>query len=222
MMKTLISPSLMCADLLNLRDAINVFEKSEVPLLHIDVMDGEFVPNIMLGTELIRTLKKCVNIPLDLHLMIKEPDKKLDWFEFSGGDVVSVHLESGGNTETALKKIKARNANAFLALNPNTELEAAKKYFDLIDGLLIMTVYPGHSGQRIVESTLNKIAAARELLDKCGRKNARIEVDGCVSFEYAPIMRRLGADTFVAGTSSVFEKENSIEDNYKRLEETLK
>lgn len=222
MMKAAISPSLMCADLLNLQDTINQLAKLSVPSIHIDVMDGEFVPNIMLGTELIKNLKKRVNIPLDLHLMIKNPDKKLDWFEFSCGDIVSVHFESGGNIENALTKIKSRNAFAFLALNPNTELDEARKYFDLIDGLLIMTVYPGHSGQKIVDKTLKKIANARKVLDDCGKCNVRIEVDGCAGFEYAPVMRRYGADTFVAGTSSVFGKENSIEENYRRLEEALK
>lgn len=222
MIKAAISPSLMCADLLNLQDTINRLAKLNVPSLHIDVMDGEFVPNIMLGTELIKNLKKRVNIPLDLHLMIKNPENKLDWFEFSHGDIVSVHFESSDNIEKALTEIKNRNAFAYLALNPDTELDEARKYFDLIDGLLIMTVYPGHSGQKIVGKALEKIAVARKMLDDCGKSNARIEVDGCAGFEYAPVMRRHGADTFVAGTSSVFGKENSIEENYRRLEEALK
>lgn len=221
MMNTVISPSLMCADQLRLADDIERLCKLGVDYLHIDVMDGHFVPNIMLGTQLIKELKKSVSTRLDIHLMIDEPTKKLKWFDFGCGDIVSVHYESEKNLSEALCAIHSGGASAYLAINPQTGIDRVLPYIDMLDGVLIMTVQPGHCGQPMACGMLDKIKKLRDLLDSHGANNIRIEVDGCAGFDNAPKMRAAGADTFVVGTSSVFNKEHSIEENYERLKKLL-
>ncbi len=216
-MNTVISPSLMCADQLNIADAVQMLSMCGAQVLHIDVMDGEFVPNIMLGTQLIKHLKRSCDISLDIHLMIKHPEKKLEWFDFGKGDTVSVHFESSEDISCAFRSIKARGAAAYLAVNPDTDVSVIKEYADVIDGVLVMTVNPGAAGQPICRGAFDKIRKTRELLDSMGRTDCRVQVDGCVSFEYAPIMRESGADNFVVGTSSVFHPADTVENNYKRL-----
>lgn len=203
MLRSAVSPSLMCADIFRLREIIDGFEKEKIEYLHIDVMDGAFVPNFCLGTDYCRRLKAGTVIPLDIHLMVTEPEKKLGAFPFGPGDIVSVHYESTNHVREALAQIKARDAVPFLAINPNSPVETVTDYLDMIGGVLLMTVYPGFAGQKMVEGSLERITALRKLLDDAGRPDARIEVDGNVNYEKAPLMRAAGADLFVVGTSSV-------------------
>ena len=202
--KKKISPSMMCCDFLSLKTQLDIFEEEHIEYLHIDIMDGAFVPNYTLGTDLIKQLHKATDIPLDLHLMIENPESKLDWFELKEGDIVSVHLESTRHLQRVLQKIKDAGAKAYAAINPATPITAIEEVLPDIDGVLIMTVNPGFAGQKLIPQTLDKISRMRKYLDENGREDAEIEVDGNVSFINAELMSKAGADIFVAGTSSVF------------------
>ena len=212
---------MMCADIFSLGETLDIFEKNGVSYLHIDIMDGEFVPNFTLGTDYCRIMKKATSIPLDIHLMINDPEKKLSWFEFGEGDMVSVHFESTKHPYLALQMIKARGAKAFLAINPGTAASVILPMLSVMDGVLVMTVNPGFAGQKLAESTLAKITEVRELAKQAGREDLLIETDGNVSFENAIRMSRAGADIFVAGTSAVFRKEMSLEEGLKKLQDCV-
>lgn len=202
--KVRLAPSVMCCDFFRLGEQVKVFEQEGIELLHIDVMDGSFVPNLALGTDFIKQLKKKTSIPLDVHLMVQTPERILSAFPFGDGDMVSVHLESTPDVRPALAEIARRGAKPFLALNPATPVGKCKDYLALIGGLLIMGVNPGFAGQKLMPGTIEKIAGARKLLDENGRPDAEIEADGNVSPENAVLMRRAGANIFVGGTSAVF------------------
>ena len=212
---------MMCADIFRLGDTMEVFEKNGVSYLHIDIMDGEFVPNFTLGTDYCRRMKQSSSIPLDIHLMINDPEKKLSWFDFGEGDIVSVHFESTKHPYLALQMIRERGAKAFLAINPGTAASVILPMLSVMDGVLVMTVNPGFAGQKLAESTLTKITEVRALAAKAGRGDLLIETDGNVSFENAVRMSRAGADIFVAGTSAVFRKDMTLEEGLKKLQECV-
>ncbi len=205
----------MCCDLLSVAPALDVFEKKRVDYLHIDVMDGAFVPNVTLGTDFTRSVRAYSRIPVDIHLMVTDPQKVAAYFDFGKGDIVSAHVESG-NLDGFVDCVKSKGASCFVALNPSTPLESLAPYLDRIDGVLIMAVNPGFAGQKLFPSTFDKIRACRALTDK------PIEVDGNVSFSSAPLLSKAGADIFVAGTSSVFSKDDSLANNIDRLRDLLK
>lgn len=216
-----ISPSIMCVDFFKLPEYVHKFENNNIDLIHVDVMDGKFVQNFTLGTDFIKGLKRNTKIPLDIHLMVEDPETKLDWFEFCEGDYVSIHYEATKHLNKAISTIKNRGAKAMVAINPATPICVLEDILDDIDAVLIMTVNPGFAGQSLVKSTLNKIKKLRKLLDENGCNNIEIEVDGNVSFENAKLMNEAGANIFVAGTSSVFSKGNTLEENIKKLRETI-
>lgn len=216
-----IAPSIMCAPLLSVYSCLRELEQSGADLIHVDVMDGSFVSNYTLGTNFVKELKCKTSIPLDIHLMIDDPEKKLDWFSFGEEDYVSVHYEASRHLNKALAAIRARGAKAMVALNPATPIYALESMLDDMDAVLLMTVNPGFAGQTLVESTLNKIHRLRAYLDDAGYPNMEIEVDGNVSFENAKRMREAGADIYVAGSSSVFSKEASLAENIARLRKNI-
>lgn len=217
-----ISPSIMCVDFFALEKTIRDFEENNIDLIHIDIMDGKFVSNYTLGTDFVKAIKKCTNIPLDIHLMIEDPENKINWFEFGEGDYVSVHYESTRHLNKALNMIREKGGKAMVAINPATPLSALDSVLDDIDAVLVMTVNPGFAGQKLVKSTLKKIKKLREYLDKEGYSNIEIEVDGNVSFENAVLMNESGANIFVAGTSSIFSKNGDLSENTKHLRDILK
>ena len=212
---------MMCADIFSLGETLKTFEKNGVSYLHIDIMDGEFVPNFTLGTDYCRKMKQASSIPLDIHLMINDPEKKLSWFDFGKGDIVSVHFESTKHPYLALQMIRERGAKAFLAINPGTASSVILPMLSVMDGVLVMTVNPGFAGQKLAESTLAKISEVRDLAVKAGKADLLIETDGNVSFENAVRMSRAGADIFVAGTSSVFRKDMTLGEGIKKLTECI-
>ena len=212
-----IAPSIMCAPAYEVAAYVADMEKNNIELVHIDIMDGSFVQNYTLGTNFVKELKAKTHIPLDIHLMIEEPEKKLEWFTFGEGDYVSVHFEATRHLQKALAAIRARGAKALVALNPATPISALDSVLDDIDGVLLMTVNPGFAGQKLVPQTLDKITRLRTMLDEAGRSQVLIEVDGNVSFINGEKMRRAGADMFVCGSSSIFSKEGTVEENIARF-----
>lgn len=216
-MKKQISPSMMCADFMNLKETLAVFEETGIEYLHIDIMDGHFVSNFTLGPDFCRVLRAHTEIPLDIHLMVERPEEKLDWFALREGDFVSVHYESTPHIQRALRRIREKGAKAMLALNPATPLSVLDWLLPDLDGVLVMTVNPGFAGQRLIEQCLDKISALRAYLRERGYEGIAIEADGNVSFENARKMSDAGADIFVAGTSSVFCKELSLSEGIRRL-----
>ena len=203
-MKKMISPSMMCADIAEIKSTLKTFETCGIEYLHIDIMDGVFVPNFTLGPDYCKSLKKMTNIPLDIHLMVEKPERLLDIFPVGAGDYVAVHVESTPHLQRALAMIKAKGAKAMVAINPATGISALDYVLPDLDGVLVMTVNPGFAGQKLVPQTLEKIKKVREYLDEKGYGHVDIEVDGNVSFENAKKMSAAGANIFVAGTSSVF------------------
>lgn len=221
-MKKQISPSMMCVDFMNVAADLATMQKHGIEYLHIDIMDGEFVNNYTLGTDFCKVMKKNSSIPLDIHLMIEKPENKLSWFEFGEGDYVSVHYESTKHIQRALQQIKQRGAKPMIALNPATPLEVLEWVLPDIDAVLLMTVNPGFAGQKLVPQTLEKITACRKFLDERGYTNVEIEVDGNVSFENARKMSDAGADIFVAGSSSMFAKDITLDEGIEKLREAIK
>ena len=211
-----VSPSMMCADALNLGADAVALEKAGVQYFHYDVMDGDFVPNFMLGPDVIKAVRKVSKVPADIHLMVKNPERHLHLFDLRAGDVVSVHQESTIHLQRTLAAIRQAGAQAAVALNPATPLCTIEDVLPDIDMVLLMTVNPGFAGQKLVPQTLQKINRLRKMLDESGYAHVRIEVDGNVSFENAVKMRAAGADLFVAGTSAVF-REGGIEANMAKL-----
>lgn len=204
MLSSVIAPSMMCVDYARFAETLRIFEDAGVGLLHVDVMDGVFVKNYTLGTDFCRNLRKMASVPLDLHLMITEPEWKISWFDVQPGEWVSVHAEATDHLQRALAAIRSVGGKPVCALNPATPLGVLDYVLDDVDAVLLMTVNPGFAGQKLIPAMLGKIADCRRYLDGRGRPDIRIEVDGNVSFENAVKMRRAGADTFVAGSSSVF------------------
>ena len=211
-----VSPSMMCADALNLGADAVALEKAGVQYFHYDVMDGDFVPNFMLGPDVIKAVRKVSKVPADIHLMVKNPERHLHLFDLRAGDVVSVHQESTIHLQRTLAAIRQTGAQAAVALNPATPLCTIEDVLPDIDMVLLMTVNPGFAGQKLVPQTLAKITRLRKMLDESGYPHVRIEVDGNVSFENAVKMRAAGADLFVAGTSAVF-REGGIQANMAKL-----
>jgi len=216
-----IAVSMMCADIMKLGDTLKSFEKNKIEYLHIDVMDGSFVPNMQLGVDYIKQLRKCSNIPLDIHLMIERPEDKLEWFDIQEGEMVSIHYESTNHVQRALNVIKNKGAKAALALNPATPLTSLDESLPDLDAILLMTVNPGYAGQPLVKQTIEKIRRLRDHLNQTGYKHIEIEVDGNVSFENAKIMHEAGAEIFVAGSSSVFHKNMTFNDSIEKLRKSI-
>ena len=220
-MKKLLSASLMCADLLNLEKAIKELEKANIDYLHIDIMDGSFVPNITLGFDLINSIKKVTDIPLDIHMMVYDPAKFIERMNLTENDIVSVHYESDIHIHRTLELIKNKGCKTGLAINPGTPVENVKNLTDYIDMLLVMTVSPGFAGQKIFKGADKKVIEARKLLTEWGYADILIQVDGNISLENGKKMYDSGADIFVLGTSSLFLKDKSLENAAKDFKEFL-
>ena len=220
-MNKLLSPSLMCADLLSLEPAIKELESINVDYLHIDIMDGSFVPNITLGFDLINAIKKATHIPLDIHMMVYEPSKFIERMNLDENDIVCVHYESDIHIHRTLELIKNKGCKAGLAINPGTPVESVKNLMDYVDMLLVMTVSPGFAGQKIFKGADKKVIEARKLLTEWGYADTLIEVDGNISLENGKRMYECGADIFVLGTSSLFLKDKTLEQAAKDFKDFL-
>lgn len=199
-----ISASMMCADLVNLKETIEIFERKAVDYLHIDVMDGEFVPNFGLGVDYIRGLRDLTKLPLDLHLMVKNPEYKLQWIGIQETDIVSIHYESTYQVQRVLDWLAPYGCKRFLAINPATPIYVLEEVLDYIDGINLLMVNPGFAGQKIVKSTLRKAEKLQRFLKESHREDILVEVDGNITLENGMRLRKCGASIFVAGSSSIF------------------
>lgn len=218
MKKSMLSPSMMCVpQWQDIQKFLQTMQNAGVELLHIDVMDGQFVPNLMLGTESIRQLRRISPIPLDIHLMVESPDDKLPWFDIQPGEYVSVHAEATRHLQRVLSRIRNLGARPIVALNPATSIITIEDILPDVDGVLLMTVNPGFAGQQLIPQMINKISRLRKLLNEQGLEHVSIEVDGNVSFENAVKMRAAGADIFVCGTASIFSNQGTMEENIRRI-----
>ena len=196
---------MMCSDLIDLKETLKVFEEGGIEYLHIDMMDGTFVPNFGLGVDYIRGLRKLTNIPLDLHLMIKDPEYKFQWIGIKDTDIVSIHYESTFQVQRALDYLKPYGCKRFLAINPATPVYVLEEVLDYIDGINLLMVNPGHAGQKIVPSTIKKAKRVVDFLRSEKREDIAIEVDGNITPENASKLKAIGATIFVAGSSSIFK-----------------
>jgi len=199
----IISASLMCADLTRLGEEVADLERVGVDWLHFDIMDGQFVPNLTFGPDILRALRPVTKLPFDVHLMIEEPARHAEAFVRAGGDLLVVHAEACRHLQRTLRLIRDLGARPGVALNPATPLSALDYVLDDVDLVLLMTVNPGFAGQVLVPQTVEKIAHLRERLDR-ERRDVILQVDGNVSFENAARMAAAGATAFVAGSSSLF------------------
>lgn len=200
-----ISASMMCSDLIDLKETLHIFEEEHIDYLHIDMMDGTFVPNFGLGVDYIRGLRKLTKLPLDLHLMIKDPEYKFQWIGINPNDIVSIHYESTFQVQRALDYLQPYGCKRFLALNPATPLSSIEEVLDYIDGINLLMVNPGFSGQRIVPSTIRKAQKLMDYLHKENRDDIVVEVDGNITPEHGRILKNMGASMFVCGTSAIFK-----------------
>ena len=211
MKKSKISASMMCASFMELEKTIKLFEDENIDYLHIDVMDGHFVPNIGLGVDYMRGLREITHIPLDIHLMIESPEYKFDWLGIHKSDIVTVHYESTPQVQRALDKLKPYGCKCFLAINPATPINVIEEVTDYIDGINLLMVNPGFAGQKMVGSTMKKAEKLQRYLEEINRSDLDVEVDGNITVEKAKQLRETGANIFVAGTSSLFTGDR---DNY--------
>ena len=218
----MLSPSLMCADVLNLQHELTLLDDLGVDFIHLDFMDNRFVPNITLDTGLIKASKKVLkNMRRDIHIMAFEPEQYFERMDIGEGDIVSVHYEACENLDEVIAEIRRRGASPFLAVSPDTKPEVIIDWLEKIDGVLVMTVYPGFAGQPIVEGSFKKLSAVRRIIDESGH-NILLEVDGHVSWDLCKKMRECGADIFVAGSSSLYQPGLELSEAVERMNELVK
>ena len=202
----LIAPSLLAADFANLQKDIEMVNRSKADWFHIDIMDGVFVPNISYGMPVLSVIQKHATKPLDVHLMIVEPDRYISTFAKLGSDILTVHYEACTHLHRTLQAIKAENMKAGVALNPHTPVALLEDIIQEVDVLLLMSVNPGFGGQSFIENTYKKVRQAKTLIEQSGASTL-IEIDGGVSLKNAKALVEAGADALVAG-SFVFNAAN--------------
>ena len=214
-----IAPSILSADFSRLADEVKTVEKAGADVIHVDVMDGHFVPNITIGPLVVQGLRKLTSLPLDVHLMIESPNRYIDDFVQAGGNWITVHAETCPHLKRVIKKVRQLNARPGVVLKPATPLKTLFPVIDDIDLVLIMSVNPGFGGQSFIPSTLKKIGRLRKIVDQ-NRYPLEIEVDGGVKVENIREVSMAGADIFVVGTG-IF-KTNDYEETIKELRKEIR
>ena len=211
-----ISPSILSADFAKLGEAILALTNAGADLIHVDVMDGHFVPNITIGPEVIKDLRKYTKLPFDVHLMISSVNKHIKSFASSGADIITFHPEATSNILETIKLIKSFNKKVGVSLNPETKIEKVLPLLEKIDLVLIMSVNPGFAGQKFIKNVLEKVKKIRDEISK-KKLNVDIEIDGGINFENAQDAIKAGANILVSG-STIFQSNNgNLEKNIKLL-----
>ncbi len=216
MNKIKISPSILSADFSQLGNEIKRLEKSGADMIHVDVMDGHFVPNLTIGPPVIKALRKCTNIPFDVHLMIKPVQKYIKDYADAGADTITIHPEATDDLALSIKHIKQFKKKVGLSLNPNSNIDIILDHLDQIDLVLIMSVFPGFGGQKFMPEVLEKIKKISEI-KKQKKLNFDIEVDGGINFSNSKIVIEAGANILVSGTTIFKENNGDLKKNIETL-----
>jgi ribulose-phosphate 3-epimerase len=198
-----VAPSILSADFAALGEAVRAVERGGADYIHVDVMDGHFVPNITIGVPVVRSLKRVASVPLDVHLMISDPDRYIDAFTEAGAAMLSVHVEVLPHLHRTVHAIKANGVRAGVVLNPSTPVVALEEIAADVDFVLVMSVNPGFGGQTFIPRSVPKVREVRALLDRAGNRSAPVEIDGGIDVATAPAVVASGARILVAG-SAVF------------------
>lgn len=207
--KTCIAPSILSADFMNLGADVRLVSEGGADWIHVDVMDGHFVPNLTIGPAHVKALKKITDVPLDVHLMIDNPEVQVSWYLEAGADSVTIHCEATDDAAALIDAIHAAGAKAGVSINPETDTSVLAGLVDKCDLVLMMSVHPGFGGQSLIESTPERITQVVELC-KAADANPIIEVDGGINAKTAPLVVARGADLLVAG-SAVFKAADPVE-----------
>ena len=216
MKKIKISPSILSADFSKLSSEIKKLEEGGADMIHVDVMDGHFVPNLTIGPPVIKSLRSHTSLPFDVHLMISPVHKYIKNFSDAGADIITIHPEATDNLLDSINHIKNLKKKVGVSLNPNTKISTVEKYLDKIDLILIMSVYPGFGGQKFIPKVVSKIKKLSEI-KKNKNLNFDIEVDGGINFENSKLVIEAGANILVSGTTIFKENSGDIKKNIETL-----
>ena len=217
--KIKLAPSILSADFARLGEQVAEATKAGADYIHIDVMDGHFVPNITIGAPIVAAIRSWTNLPLDVHLMIKAPEHQIEQFAEAGADIITVHIETCPHIHRAIQTIKELRVKAGVALNPGTSIDTPNEILPTLDLVLIMTVNPGFGGQIFIEDMLDKIARLRAELNKRGLAT-ELEVDGGINAEIAPRVVQAGARVLVAG-AAVFNSKQTVREALEKIRASL-
>ena len=218
MKKIQISPSILSADFSKLGDDIKKLEESGADMIHVDVMDGHFVPNLTIGPPVIKSLRKYTKLPFDVHLMIDPVHKYIKDYSDAGADIITFHPEATENIFETINLIKSLNKKVGISLNPNTKINAAEEHLDKIDLILIMSVYPGFGGQKFINDVVKKIIDLDKIRED-KKLNFKIEIDGGINFDTAKIAIKAGVDILVSGTTVFKENNGDLKKNIQTLKQ---
>jgi len=215
-----LAPSILSADFARLGEQIDEVARAGADYIHVDVMDGHFVPNITIGAPVVASIRPVTSLPLDVHLMIEHPERYVSDFVQAGADIITVHVEASPHLHGTIQAIKELGVKAGVSLNPPTPIGAVEEFLRHVDLVLVMSVNPGFGGQSFIPETLPRIASIRKILDDRGLR-AELEVDGGINADNAPDIVEAGADVLVAG-NSIFRAEEGISGAIQRLREATK
>lgn len=211
----------MCSNLMNLGQDIKTLEENGADMLHIDVMDAHFVPNLTFGPDFIKAMQAVTTMPVDIHLMVDDPELIMSKFPVRKGDIVSPHIEVKKDYRALAAKVHEAGGLFGLAVNPETDVEAIKEYLDVLDTVTLMLVHPGAAGAKMVDGIMDKVAGMRRFLDTNGREDILISVDGSVSKERANLMAGMGADIFVGGTAGIYRKGMALSETIPEMQAAI-
>ena len=214
--KIKVSPSILASDFSKLGEEVAALAKAGADYIHVDVMDGHFVPNISMGPSVVKSVRDRTSIPFDVHLMIDPIEPYIDEFVKAGADIISIHPEANDNIEKCIDKIKSHNVKAGLAINPDTKWEVVLPFLDKLDIIVVMSVHPGFGGQKFIPSALEKLKLLRKKID-ASHPHIELEIDGGVNFENIESILEAGADVIVAGTTTFTGGEKEYANNIAKL-----